>query len=358
MLNLGKSLRQLYIGHLGLLPSVLSDPRSVTFRASPIERAQVSLHHVIHGMFPPQARSASFGTPKIVMRSPQDETLLPNEDYCERFIQICKDYTKRTGERWDSSADMEYLNSKLRRYMPNQSQIAVKSTPSMHNLHDIITSTEAAGRPEIRLPEAFYDSKVRHIVERIAYEEEYAPFHESNEMRTVGIGGLLGDVVERMVQRVQGLDTDASVPKLFLAGGHDSTLAGIMASMGAVDAKATGKWPPYASVVAIELFKEPSTTDTGNNVPIGRMKLNNLTSGQRDTLDGHYIRIRYNEKSLVVPGCGEPGRNWRGDGSFCTLVSSRYGIMDIITNDVGCVQGDCRQVYATGLEAELFDEFR
>lgn len=322
MLNLGKSLRRLYIDRLELLPSVLTDPRTIIFRASPIERAQVSLHHVMHGLLPPEARAASFGKPKIVMRRSQDETLLPNEDFCDRFIQICKDYTRRTSQRWDHSTDMDYLNSRLRKYMPNQTRIAVKSKPSIHNLHDIINATEATGRSDIALPKEFYETKVRQIIERIAYEEEYAAFHESNEMRQVGIGGLLGDVVERMVTKAQSPNGTPSGPKLFLAGGHDSTLAGIMASMGAVDANATGKWPPYASIVAVELFKDPSRdTRSETSKAIGRTQSKDLSAKQRQSLETHYVRIKYNDKSLVVPGCGEPGRNWKGDSSFCTLVS-------------------------------------
>lgn len=322
MLNLGSSLRRLYVDHLGLLPPVLTDPRTVTFRASPIERAQVSLHHVIHGLLPPAARSASFGTPRIVMRSPQDETLLPNEDFCDRFIQICKEYTKRTSQRWDNSADMEYLNSRLRKYMPDQTRIAVKSKPSIHNLHDIINATEATGRSDIALPKEFYELKVRQIIERVAYEEEYAAFHESNEMRQVGIGGLLGDVVERMVTKAQFPNATQPGPKLFLAGGHDSTLAGIMASMGAVDANAARKWPPYASVVAVELFKGPSQDSRlGLCKAIGRKQSKDLSPEQRQSLESYYVRIKYNDKSLAVPGCGEPGKNWKGDSTFCTLVS-------------------------------------
>lgn len=323
MLDLGRSLRTLYVDHLKLLPSLLTDPRTVTFRASPIERAQVSLHHVIHGFFPPETRDPTFGTPKIVMRSPIEETLLPNEDFCDRFIQICKDYTKRTSHRWNHSADMDYLNSKLRKYMPGQTKIAVKSNPSIHNLHDIITATEATGRPEIALPEEFYEPKVREIIERIAYEEEYAAFHESNEMRQVGIGGLLGDVVERMVAKAQNSSTAQSGPKLFLAGGHDSTLASIMASLGAVDARKTGKWPPYASVVAVELFKDTNSEAVKPEVTkaIGRTQSRDLSPEQHQSLEGYFVRIKYNESSLQIPGCREPGRNLKGDASFCTMVS-------------------------------------
>ena len=345
MLNLGKSLRNLYMGHLQLLPPVLTDPHIVTFRGSPIERAQVSLHHVIYGLLPPEARATSFGTPKIVMRSAQDETLLPNEDFCNRFIQICKDYTRRTSQRWDQSPDMEHLNARLRKYMPDRTKLAVKSKPSIHNLHDIITATEATERPDITLPEEFYEPKVRQIVERIAYEEEYAAFHESQEMRQVGIGALLGDVVERMVTKAQNPNTLQSGPKLFLAGGHDSTLAGIMASLGAVDGITTGKWPPYASVVAVELFKDRDSQAVKSAIakPILRTQSKDLSPEQHQSLEGYYVRVKYNDTSLVVPGCGRPGKHWEGDASFCTLVSLDQNQFEPCAKLIpaGCIQRNC-----------------
>lgn len=99
MLTLGRNLRHLYVDKLKLLPTVLTDSRDTYFRSSPFPRALESLQHVIQGFFPPGTLSASFGPPRIVMRNLQDETLLPNEDYCERFIQLCKEYSRRTAER-------------------------------------------------------------------------------------------------------------------------------------------------------------------------------------------------------------------------------------------------------------------
>lgn len=206
------------------------------------------------------------------------------------------------------------------------------STPSMHAIHDAITATAASGSPDIRLPEEFYDSRVGDIVDRIAFEEEYSAFQESQEMRRVGIGALLGDVVERMVLRAeeQALGMKPS-PKLFLCAGHDSTLAAIIASLGAVDATARRKWPPYGSVLAVELFRDSDAAcdseqgkgKDGSDLPcIGRSPTAVLKAQQKRRLEGHYVRIRYNDRSLVVPGCREPGRNWRGNESFCTLVSA------------------------------------
>lgn len=230
---------------------------------------------------------------------------------------------------------MQYLNTLLRKSMPEQQRIAVDSTPTIHAIHDVINSTAASGSPEIKLPEQFYDTRVRDIVDNIAFEEEYSAFQESQEMRSVGIGALMGDVVEKLVtdveKRLVRSDLEAlstPSPKLFLAGSHASTLAAIVASLGAVDTEARRKWPPYGSVVSIELFcdmeesygEESKYKAVSQSSLIGRTPTSNLTSPQKDLLEQHYVRVRYNDKSLIVPGCKGPGRNWRGNESFCTLV--------------------------------------
>lgn len=99
MVQLGRELRKQYITDLCLLPGVLSRPSTVYFRSSPFQRALESLQHVVMGMFPPESRTQDFGPVSIVQRGEKDETLLPNENFCARFIQICKLYTEQTSAR-------------------------------------------------------------------------------------------------------------------------------------------------------------------------------------------------------------------------------------------------------------------
>lgn len=109
-------------------------------------------------------------------------------------------------------------------------------------------------------------------------------------------------------------------PKLVLAGSRDSTLAATMASLGAVDSgsRSGRNWPPYGSALAIELFLEQDTTTRSQAVAsnisqLFAYRLNSSLSEQKTRLKGHYVRIRYNGQSLVVPSCRGPGRNWQGD---------------------------------------------
>ncbi|RYP57044.1 hypothetical protein DL769_009732 [Monosporascus sp. CRB-8-3] len=320
MVQLGRELRKQYITNLSLLPSVLSNPSTVYFRSSPFPRALESLQHVVWGMFPPEARAPEFGPVTIAQRGERDETLLPNEDFCARFIQLCKAYTKRTSERWDKSDEPE--------------------PQKIHAIYDGITSTLATDKASgVRLPEAFYDKKLGEIVDRLAYEEEFGGYRENRELRMVGIGAMLGDVVERMVSKAEhnarsapkstsiddGGNGEAGVgtngTKLWLHGSHDSTLGAVMASLGADEPiEGERRWPPYGSVIAIELFRDTQAEETSPQPPsrwpsfslsrqchhpICRTPISQLSQAQKSRLQNYYIRayqIELNQQGFVSKG--------------------------------------------------------
>lgn len=263
---------------------------------------------------------------------------------------------------------MAYINSRLSKWMPASSPvIGVDSKPRLSGIMDTINASDAHG-PETKLPAEFFDEKARSYVDKIAVDEWYSGYLESSEYRRLGIGGLLGDVVDNMVrtaaaggwysgsitsQGYANADADAERKKqkairFALSGCHDTTIAGILASMGAFE---DGKWPHFTSSVAIELFsrssktdeKEPTRTDTdkaatnGNTSflssllptkwtrkPSGmgtaRIPLDSLPESTRKELRSHYVRVRYNDKPVRIPGCAvKPGNHLPGDDTFCTL---------------------------------------
>ncbi|KAH9906247.1 phosphoglycerate mutase-like protein [Xylariomycetidae sp. FL2044] len=150
-----------------------------------------------------------------------------------------------------------------------------------------------------------------------------------------------------------------------LSGCHDTTLAAVLSSLGAFD---TNKWPPYTSHIAIEMFRKagsqtPKQQDTkssaavtippsesqstsgagepkrswlgslfswtssssaaakpGNPPPgIGRKRTEELSAEEKAKLDGYYVRLRYNDEVVKIPGCKPEGKHLDGDESFCTL---------------------------------------
>jgi acid phosphatase len=52
---------------------------------------------------------------------------------------------------------------------------------------------------------------------------------------------------------------------------------------------------------------------------IARKPMTDLTTAQREQLNDYYVRIRYNDKVMQVPGCKAEGKHLDGDTTFCTL---------------------------------------
>lgn len=191
----------------------------------------------------------------IVTRAPADETLYPNDGNCRRFAALSRAFAQRTSDRWNHTSEMEYLNKLISKWMPDGGKVAVDSRPRLSGIMDTINSTLAHGKPlpykelseyyevlkfrglsmnscsvdscylpacyslskklyklfanmnsgpETRLPKEFYDEKGRKIIDKIGVEEWFSGYQESHEYRSLGIGGLMGDLVQRMVGNAQG----------------------------------------------------------------------------------------------------------------------------------------------------------
>ncbi|EEP78057.1 conserved hypothetical protein [Uncinocarpus reesii 1704] len=229
-LALGRRLRNLYIDQLGYMPPIISNADHMYLRSTPIPRALESLQQTFWGMYPASARTSNFVAPTIVQRN--------------------------------NSEQMEYLNSLWSKWMPeSSSRVAVNSRPRLSGIFDTINSTMAHG-PLTRLPSEFYDLQGHEIADKIAMDEWFAGYRESREYRKLGIGALMGDIVDRMVATsvsggwwptTESKRENGSPVKFAISGCHDTTIAAILTSLGAFD---DGKWPPYTANITIELFKD------------------------------------------------------------------------------------------------------
>ena len=380
-LELGRRLRHLYVDQLEFMPKLISDSDMIYLRATPIPRALESLQQSFWGLYPPSARTMDFPAPTIITRTPADETLFPNDGNCRRFSQLSRAFAQRTADRWNESDELEYLNKLIGKWMPDRNRVAIDSHPRLSGIMDTVNSTLAHPQ-ETRLPKEFYDAKGRKIMERIETEEWFSGYQENEEYRTVGIGALMGDVVSRMVGHVErngndgvmeigGDDKQSGVGrggeqgiKMAISGCHDTTLGAVLASLGTFDGEEM-RWPPYTSHIALELFRSENTTPrsatdsqnirsstsratpgTSNEVShswwealykglatrmekqqsttspgIARKTMDELSETEKETLNDYYVRLRYNDRPLVVPGCRLSGHHLEGDQSFCTLVS-------------------------------------
>lgn len=258
---------------------------------------------------------------------------------------------------------MAYLNKIWSKYMPETSpKVAVDAHPRLSGIMDTVNATDAHG-PATKLPSEFYDKKGRAIMDRIAVEEWFAGYNESTEYRKLGIGALMGDVTDRMVSTAveggwrsessasgSGKPEEGKAIKFAMSGCHDTTLAAILSSVGGFQ---DGNWPPFTSSVAIELFSQTpsSATDAGtvleefSNPPVAkkagllgnifggksatkqlapsataRAEIESFSEESRESMRKHYVRIRYNDRPVTIPGCAAKSENHLpGDPTFCTL---------------------------------------
>ncbi|KAK3069132.1 hypothetical protein LTR53_012778 [Teratosphaeriaceae sp. CCFEE 6253] len=332
---------------------------TVVLRSTPVPRALESVQQAFVGLYPAASRAADLPPKAIVRRAQWEETLFPNESYCPRFGELAKAFGARAAALYNDGPEIKYLNSKLGKYMPAASpEVKVDSHPRLSGIMDSINATRAhADTASTRLPAEFYEERVLGTVDKICVEEWFGGYAESAEYRKLGIGGLVGDLTQRMVERTRALGDKSDREgaegqgfKLSMAGCHDTTLAAALTALGVFDVK-RDHWPNFTSNIAFELFRRknaapapvlatpqpatntakpswwsslfssPSTPASATAAPEPRTPFKDLPLAEQAKLDGHFIRLRYNDTPVTIPYCRQPGKHWEGDESFCTLAA-------------------------------------
>ncbi|KAI1305435.1 histidine phosphatase superfamily [Xylaria venustula] len=362
-LAFGKSLRQLYVDQLTLLPKHLSDAGILYIRTTEVPRVIESVQQILHGLYPLGTNRTSAPW-DIAMRSRADETLLPNIKSCARLAELTRAFYQEAAEKWNGSDDMKYLSEKLGKWMPGKKALAVDSRPSLSAVMDTINATLAHG-PDTRLPDEFYDARVRRVIDCIVVDEMFRGYGVSRELRMLGAGELVGDMVLKMVDQIEwnrryDMLRDRTLqsrapPRLSLLGCHDRTIGIVLASLGCLDSNE--KWPPFTSHIIFELFRKRRTPsldmkeggqqrlwrdgttgltpindqgDTGEARGIGQRPVKKLTTEEVHELDEYFVRVRYNDRIMTIPGCRAQGKHFDGDTSLCSL-SAFKSIVDKFT---------------------------
>ncbi|KAF1949379.1 acid phosphatase [Byssothecium circinans] len=362
-LAFGKWLRRLYVDQLSLLPKHLSDTRMLYVRTTEVPRVVESVQQILHGLYPLGINRTSAPW-DIAMRSRAEETLLPNTKSCARLAELTRAFSQGAAEKWNESDDMRYLSEKLGKWMPSNEALAVDSRPSLSAVMDSINATLAHG-PDTRLPDEFYDERVRKVIDCIVVDEMFRGYGVSRELRMLGAGQLVGDIVLKMVDQVEwsrryDMLRDPTVqsnapPRLSLLGCHDRTIGVVLASLGCLNGNE--KWPPFTSHIIFELFRKRRTPspsmneggrrwlwrgattgltsitdqgDTGEPRSFGRRPVKKLTTEEVQELDEYFVRVRYNDRIMTIPGCRAEGKHFDEDTSLCTL-SAFKSIVDKFT---------------------------
>lgn len=323
-------------------------PETLHVRTTAVPRALESVQQILQGLYP--ATNRTLAPWDIAIRTPVEETLYPNTKSCARLAELTRAFARRAAENWNGSEDMAYLSEKLGKWMPGNKALAVDSRPRLSAVMDTINATLAHG-PETRLPDDFYDERVRETIDRVVVDESFYGYSVSREMRMRGVGEVLGGMVLNMVDRVECDRTRGSTamrsrspPVMSLSGCHDGTIGATLASLGCFGGDE--RWPGFTSHVIVELFRKrpvpflgmdervlrkplvditsaASTPQQGDNGPrgIGRRPVEKLMPEEVRELDEYFVRVKYNDRVMTIPGCREEGKHLDGDESLCTLVS-------------------------------------
>jgi acid phosphatase len=359
-LALGQRIRKLYVDQLAFLPSSLdaASASNIALRATPIPRALESVQQAYIGLYPPAMRAAGLLPPPIVARAMQDETLFPNEGACKRFAELARAFAERTATLYNDGPELAYLNKKIGKWMPESSPVVkVDSHPRLSGIMDTVNATLAHG-PDTKLPKEFYDKKVRDDIDKVCVEEWFVGYQESNEYRMLGVGSMIGDLAQRMVEHVQaGTDSSLKPFRMSLSGCHDTTIAGTLTTLGAFDAT-RDKWPNFTSNIAFELLKRKDTSDSSSTTsgaiwpsrqrtwwfslfssPASskpthpRNPLSEWSDADKSVLDDYYVRLRYNDKPMAIPFCKPAGRHFEDDETFCTLSAFKEAVDSFTPKD-------------------------
>jgi len=302
-LAFGKWLRWLYVDQLGLLPKHLSGPRILYVRSTQLPRVAESVQQMLHNLYPPEMNGTSAPW-DIAMRSHGDETLIRHTKSCARLAELTRAFLRRTAENWNGSDDMKYLSEKLGKWMPSKA-LTVDSRRTLSGVMDMINATLAHG-PDTWLPDDFYDGRVRKVINRIVVDEWFGGYRVSDELRMLGAGPLMAELVMKMRDQVEWnrnapmQSRSSAPPKLSLLGCHDSTISVTLASLGCLNSDE--EWPPFTSHIIFELFRRQQP--------------------EVQEVDQYSVRVRYNDRIMTIPGCRAQGKHLDGNPSLCTLVST------------------------------------
>ncbi|KAF5383312.1 hypothetical protein D9615_005006 [Tricholomella constricta] len=310
--NFGVSLRNIYIDRLGFLPDRLPKDDHVYFRSTNMPRTIESLQQVMHGLYPTKKCDADI-IPNILVRNGKDENLLGNTFACKRLEMLQVGFAQAAAKMYNPS--LEPLDGRISKYLGGH-PVRVDGKPRASGIMDTIRAAIAHGIP---VPPEFEDKAIVDVIERAVVSEWFAD--KTEEVRRLGMGPLLDDMTRKMQHKV---DKGAHDPlKILVHSTHDTALAALCSTLDVFDEQ----WPAFTASITFELFKKtPKDTHAAADASISQAILSNFRS---KVAPEHYVRMRYQNKDMVLPICAGKGKHLPGSPEFCTLTAFRERVKEL-----------------------------
>lgn len=302
--NFGDALRRLYVDRLHFLPDIMESNEAAYLRSSNRTRTIESLQQVIHGLFPLD-KQGQFFVPHICVRNKRDENLYPNSSACPRLDTLMKEFTEAAAISMNPT--LEPLDQKISKYIGGK-PIRIDGSPRASGILETIRAATANG---VKVPKEFLDPAVMGPIEKAVVVEWFGGYAVSPELRTLGVGRVMDDVSQKM--QTKALKKSEDPLKILVNCTHDTTIAGVLQTFGVYDQK----WPAFTSQMTFELYKDKLDTSP----PQSGSFLNKFTSpfARPRIPKTYYVRMRYQNDTMVLPACAAPGNHLEDHPEFCTL---------------------------------------
>ncbi|KAG6865445.1 hypothetical protein C0991_002521 [Blastosporella zonata] len=314
--NFGKSLRALYVDRLGFLSDRLPNKDEVYFRSTNMPRTISSLQQVVHGLYP-QDKCDTEVPPSIFVRNGKDENLLGNTSACKRLELLQVSFAQAAAAAYNPT--LQHLDAHLSKYL-NGNPVRVDGKPRASGIMDTIRAAIAHG---IQVPPEFKDEQIVGTLERAIVNEWFAD--KTEEVRRLGMGRLLDDLTRKMQYKADNGSRDPL--KVLVHSTHDTALAALCATLDVFDEQ----WPAFTASITFELFRkvetstQPAADATISQTVLSKFKLRPPSQ--------HYIRMRYQNQSMILPACAGKGKHLPGSPEFCTLEAFRDRVKELTPED-------------------------
>ncbi|GIQ83119.1 histidine phosphatase superfamily protein, clade-2, partial [Kipferlia bialata] len=249
----GEWYRNRYVNELGLLPDTM-DPTTLYLRSTDIQRTKESLMAQLNGLYPESARQHRL---HVHTGDSGYDDMIPQWSRCPRMHQMYYGGINEEPFYLDYMAtiqpELDSINAKTggdMTWVPIYDNLDCRNASAMEfpfgiTEHEYLTSIDAANF------------------------EMYAQFTNQTEYLQLYIGMFVQEISDMLVDAAAG-----NLEYTFaMHSGHDSTISPLMGVLQDWDYT----WPPYASVIAFELYSD----DRGEQ----------------------YIKSRYLDRDLRPPFC-------------------------------------------------------
>ncbi|KAL1925329.1 uncharacterized protein VTP21DRAFT_212 [Calcarisporiella thermophila] len=265
--ELGQSLRRLYIDKLKFIPSDFDNQPSIFVRATQVWRVRQSVESLLSGLYPHKHVAANSYI--VIHTLPREaENMLPNFEACPKLVELqgLSKKTKTFKKFFRQNRDLYETLNHILKTKKQKGRWAKSFIPFADQFH-------ARGCHKKQLPcdssgANCVTDEMAKVTKALAdwewqFERRDSPY--AKQYDRLMIGSFFGELLEEQKKMIDCAEHSNSTllsdqsehkcgAKFSLYASHDDTITAILGTMGVP----SYRWPPYASNVIFELWRADS----------------------------------------------------------------------------------------------------